>query len=321
MSFKLTELTEYSPSVLWGSGMLSQLDSTGHFDPSQTYDGYKAVRSSKFHFCFVGKKPCPCTGPPASNVRRYLWSRKDRSLEKELPVSEAPTPDGTSGYSKLTGSRQRDLARWTNAGGPIPVGGSDELDSEEVEVVHNSIGHQSSTSPSHPPAKRFQSHIIPSTPRAFQPTLATNCTALLPASPSSSTIRPAFIPELRPSPIHQSRNFAIVTSQRLQPVASSSRRREQLSPLWFPAAQVFQKSNCWPIQVTREYPDTESVNQDAVARLLRRVDRNSREVIEYANNRNIPGTASEEIAAKFACYEDELINDFQRTFDHLGRDN
>ncbi|MBW0488191.1 hypothetical protein O181_027906 [Austropuccinia psidii MF-1] len=34
--------------------------------------------------------------------------------------------------------------------------GSDELDGEEVEMVHNSAGHQSSTSPSQPPSKRFQ---------------------------------------------------------------------------------------------------------------------------------------------------------------------
>ncbi|MBW0479261.1 hypothetical protein O181_018976 [Austropuccinia psidii MF-1] len=59
--------------------------------------------------------------------------------------------------------------------------GSDEFDGEEVEVVHNSIGHPSSTSPSHPPAKRFQSHIIPRTPRIFQPTLSTIPTTLPPA--------------------------------------------------------------------------------------------------------------------------------------------
>ncbi|MBW0489053.1 hypothetical protein O181_028768 [Austropuccinia psidii MF-1] len=89
---------------------------------------------------------------------------------------------------------QRDVARWTNVGGPIPVGGrpiysslevtisrintegivkqirqiadsppdlyaegSDELDGEEAEVVPNSSGHPSNTSPSQPPAKRFQS--------------------------------------------------------------------------------------------------------------------------------------------------------------------
>ncbi|MBW0576378.1 hypothetical protein O181_116093 [Austropuccinia psidii MF-1] len=53
MSSKLTVLTESSPSamkpsVLCGSGALSQLASpsmasSGHFNPSQTYDSYKAV--------------------------------------------------------------------------------------------------------------------------------------------------------------------------------------------------------------------------------------------------------------------------------------
>ncbi|MBW0488994.1 hypothetical protein O181_028709 [Austropuccinia psidii MF-1] len=97
--------------------------------------------------------------------------------------------------------------------------GSDELDGEEAEDVHNSIGHQSSTSPSHPPAKRFQSCIIPSTPRTFQPNAATIPTSLPPASPSSSTARPALILAIRLSPIHQSRNSPIVTSQQLQHVA------------------------------------------------------------------------------------------------------
>ncbi|MBW0480683.1 hypothetical protein O181_020398 [Austropuccinia psidii MF-1] len=350
MSSKLTELTESSPSVLpqsviCGSGILSQLDSSGHFDPAQTYAGYKEVevldpacikclakgkdffqhdnlRSLKCHFCFVGKKPCHCTGVLASNVRGYLWSKKDGPFGKEFPASEATTHDGTLGYSNLTHSWQRDVARLTNVGGPIPVGGRpiysssevpisrinteivvkqirqianspsdpdaeacDELDGEEVKVVHNYSGHKSSTSPSHPPAKRFQSHIIPSTPRTFQPILFTIPTSLPPASQSFSPTRPAFIPEL-------------------QPVASSSRRREELSPFPFPGTQVFQQRGCWLIRVTRENPNMASDNQDAVAMLFKRVDRNSREVIEYANDRTITGTSSEEMAGKFAWYED-----------------
>ncbi|MBW0552042.1 hypothetical protein O181_091757 [Austropuccinia psidii MF-1] len=167
MSSKLTELTEYSPSVpspsvLHGSGILSQfyspsMASSGHFDPTSTYDGYKAVevldpacteclakgkhsfehynpRSSKCHCCFIGKKPCGRTGKQASNVRRYLWSKKDGPFGKELPVYEAPTLDGTSGYSALTGSRQRDVTRWTNAGRPIPVGGRPIYSSSEVPI-------------------------------------------------------------------------------------------------------------------------------------------------------------------------------------------
>ncbi|MBW0529116.1 hypothetical protein O181_068831 [Austropuccinia psidii MF-1] len=113
----------------------------------------------------------------------------------------------------------------------------------------------------------------------------------------------------------------MVTSQQPQPAAKTSRRREELSPLPFPASQVFQHQDQWPIQVTQEDPNTESDNQDAVARLFRRVDSNSRQVIMYANDRTIPGISSGEVAANLSWYEDELINDFQRTFDFWGRDN
>ncbi|MBW0551513.1 hypothetical protein O181_091228 [Austropuccinia psidii MF-1] len=213
MSFKLTELTESfpsvpPPSVLHGSGILSQFSSlsmasSGHFDPTQTYDGYKVAEaldpdcteclanrkdcfehynpgSSKCHYCFIGKKPCCHTGKQASNVRRFLWSKKDRPFGKELPVTEAPTIE-------VSGSRKRDVARCTNAGGPIPDGGRPIYSSSEVPISRiNAEGM--------PPAKRFQSHIIRSTPRNFQPTLAT----IPPASPNSSHTRPAFHPELRP---------------------------------------------------------------------------------------------------------------------------
>ncbi|MBW0567858.1 hypothetical protein O181_107573 [Austropuccinia psidii MF-1] len=218
--------------------------SSGPFDPSQTYDSYKAVEvldpacteclargkdcfqhysppSSKCHYCFIGKRPCCCTGVPASQVRRYLWSRKDGPYGKDFTVSEAPTPDVASGYSHLTGSRQRDVARCTNVGGPIPVGGrpiysssevpisrinteevvkiirrisdsptdpdsegSDELDGEEVVVVTHSVGHQLSTSSSQPLSNRFQSQVIPSNPRTLQPVLASIPTTLpLPGLP------------------------------------------------------------------------------------------------------------------------------------------
>ncbi|MBW0546675.1 hypothetical protein O181_086390 [Austropuccinia psidii MF-1] len=204
---------------------------------------------------------------------------------------------GPETVCRVTGSRQRDVLRWTNVGQPIPVGGrptysssevpisrintegvvkgirqiansppdldaegSDELHGEEVEVVHNSICHQNSASPSHLPAKRFQTHIIPRTPRTFQITLATLPTFLPPASPSSSTARPSLIPEVIQSPIHLSRNYPIVTSQKQQPVPKSSRRREEISPFPFPATQAFQQRECWAIQATREDPNTESSN-------------------------------------------------------------
>ncbi|MBW0520240.1 hypothetical protein O181_059955 [Austropuccinia psidii MF-1] len=383
MSSNLTELTESSPSapppsVLCGYGIFScfsspSMASSGHFDPSQTYDGYKAVevldlacteglargkdcfqhqnpQSSKCHYCFIGKRRCCHTQVPAYNFRRYPWSRKDGPFGKEFPVSDAPPPDGTSGYSHLTGSRQRDVIRWTNVGGPIPIGGrpiystsevpisrintegvvkkirriadsptdphaegNDELDGEEVLVVPHSVDHQSSTSSSQPLANRFQSQVIPSTPRTFQPVLSSIPTSLPSASPSTSYSRPSLNQAVRPSPI--------TTSQNLQPMASSSRRRDGLSPLLFPAAQVFQRRDCWPIQITREDPNMASENQESVARLFRRVNRNSREVIMYVNDRTILGTASEEMAAKFSRYEDEFMNDFQRTFYDLGRDN
>ncbi|MBW0545838.1 hypothetical protein O181_085553 [Austropuccinia psidii MF-1] len=199
--------------------------------------------------------------------------------------------------------------------------GSDELDGEEVEVVPHLVGHPSSNSSAHPLANRFQSQVIPSTPRTFQPVLASIPTTIPPSSPITSHARPALNPAVRPSPSQQPRNLPITTSCQLQPVASSSRRRDVLSPLPFPASPVFQRRDFWPIQITRENPNAESENQEAVARLFRKVDRNSRKVIMYANDRTIPGTASEEMAAKFSWYEDELINDFQGPFDDLGRDN
>ncbi|MBW0542634.1 hypothetical protein O181_082349 [Austropuccinia psidii MF-1] len=349
MSSKLTELTESSPSapppsVLCGSGVFSRLSSpsmasSGHFDPSQIYDGYRAVeildsacteglakgkdcfqhynpQSSKCHYCFIGKKPCCGTGVPSSNIRRYLWGRKDAPFEKEFPVSVAPPPDGTSGFSQLTGYRQRDVARWTNVGGSIPVGSRPIYSSSEVLISRiNTEGvvkriRRIADSPTDPDAEGSDELDEPSIP-----------TTIPPPSPSTSHARPGLNPEVRPSPSQKPRNSPITTSQQLQPVASSSRRRDGLSPLPFPAAHIFQRRGCWPIQITKEDPNAASENQEAVARLFRRADRNSREVIMYANDRTIPGTASEEMAAKFSWYEDELINDFQRTFYDLGRDN
>ncbi|MBW0567746.1 hypothetical protein O181_107461 [Austropuccinia psidii MF-1] len=268
MSPKLTELTESSPSapppsVLCGSGVFSQLSSpsmasSGHFDPSQTYDVYRAFevpdpsfseclakgkdcfqhynpQSINCHYCFIGKKPCRCNRVPSSNVRRYLWSRKDGPFGKEFPVSEAPTPDGTSVFSQLTGSRQRDVARWTNVGEPIPVcgrpiysrsevpisrintegvvktirriadsltdpdaEGSDELDGEEDEVVPHLVGHLCSNSSAQPVSNSVQSQVIPSTPRTSQPALASIPTTVPPSSPSPSHSRLALNQEVRP---------------------------------------------------------------------------------------------------------------------------
>ncbi|MBW0527498.1 hypothetical protein O181_067213 [Austropuccinia psidii MF-1] len=94
--------------------------------------------------------------------------------------------------------------------------GSNELHGEEVEVVPNSAGHPSNTYPSQAPSKRFQSQVIPTTPRTFQPTLATIPTSIPPPSPHSSHTRPALNPEVRASPIQQSRNSPIVTCGQYQ---------------------------------------------------------------------------------------------------------
>ncbi|MBW0464869.1 hypothetical protein O181_004584 [Austropuccinia psidii MF-1] len=103
----------------------------------------------------------------------------------------------------------------------------------------------------------------------------------------------------------------MITSQQLQPVPSCTRAIEDQLHLPLPTAPVFERRKNWPVQVTREDPNIENEGQDAVVRLFGRVSRNSREVISYANDRLIPGTASEKMAAKFIWYEDELINDFQ----------
>ncbi|MBW0579725.1 hypothetical protein O181_119440, partial [Austropuccinia psidii MF-1] len=178
------------------------------------------------------RKPCRHTGVPSSNVRRYLWSRKDEPFGKELPVSEAPTPDGTSGFSQFPISRintervVKRIGRISDSPTDPDAEGSDELDGEEVVVVPHSVGHPSRNSSSQPLANRFQSQVIPSTPRTFQPMLASIPTTIPPSSPSTSHSRPALNPAVRPSPSQQPRNSPITTSQQLQPVTSSSRRRD-----------------------------------------------------------------------------------------------
>ncbi|MBW0471075.1 hypothetical protein O181_010790 [Austropuccinia psidii MF-1] len=107
---------------------------------------------------------------------------------------------------------------------------------------------------------------------------------------------------MSPFPITQSRLSPIHPPQQFKPVARTSRAREVRSRLPFPYAQVFQKRECWPMHVTKPDANDSNEGQEAVSRLLRRVDRNSREVILYSNDRMIPGTASEEMASKFAWY-------------------
>ncbi|MBW0486897.1 hypothetical protein O181_026612 [Austropuccinia psidii MF-1] len=112
---------------------------------------------------------------------------------------------------------------------------------KEAEVVPNSIGHQSSASTSQPASRIFQCQLIPSAPKDFQPVLSTIPFYIPPHSPNPSTARPPLVTPVRPSFIPQPRNSLIVTSQHLQPVASSRGIREDQFPLPFPPAKVFQQ--------------------------------------------------------------------------------
>ncbi|MBW0489485.1 hypothetical protein O181_029200 [Austropuccinia psidii MF-1] len=167
---------------------------------------------------------------------------------------------------------QRDVARWTNGGEPIPVGGRPIYSSSEVPISRiNTEGvvkriRQIANSPPDPDAEGSDE---------LDGEEVENSYFHSPASPHSSHTRPSLNPAVRPSPVQQSRNLPIVNSQQLQPVGSTSRRREELSPLPFPAAQVFQHRDQWPIRDNREDQNMASDNQDAVPRLFRRVDRNS----------------------------------------------
>ncbi|MBW0497870.1 hypothetical protein O181_037585 [Austropuccinia psidii MF-1] len=83
-----------------------------------------------------------------------------------------------------------------------------------------------SDSPSQPDSRGFQSQIILTTPINLQPILFSIPSSIPPPSPNTSTSVPALVSPVRNSPIPQTRNSPMVTSQQLQPVASSSRRRE-----------------------------------------------------------------------------------------------
>ncbi|MBW0571642.1 hypothetical protein O181_111357, partial [Austropuccinia psidii MF-1] len=333
MSSKLTDLTEPFPSAppasdLCGFGIFSQLyspsmASSGHFDPSQTYDRFREVEvlDPACTECLAkggiyGVERMGLLGKNSTSLRNPLLMQLQDFLNCWGPIPVGGRPIYSSSEVPISRINTEGVVKIIRRIADSPTDRdaevSDELDGEEVVV-----GHPSSNSSSQPLANRFQSKVIPSTPRTLQSVLASIPTTIPPSSQSTSHASPALNPAVRPSPSQKPGNSPITTSQQLQPVASSSRRRDGLSPLPFPAAQVFQSRDCWPIQITREYPNVESENQEAVARLFRRVDKNSREVIMYANDRTILGTASEEMAAKFAWYEDELINDFQRTFDDL----
>ncbi|MBW0571014.1 hypothetical protein O181_110729 [Austropuccinia psidii MF-1] len=103
----------------------------------------------------------PIAGGPIPVGGRPIYS------SSEVPISRVNTDDVLKRIRRIADSP------------PDPdVEGSVELDGEEVEVGPHSVGHPSSTSSSQPLANRFHGHIIPSTPRTFQPTLAAIPTSL-----------------------------------------------------------------------------------------------------------------------------------------------
>ncbi|MBW0483017.1 hypothetical protein O181_022732 [Austropuccinia psidii MF-1] len=226
-------------------------------------------------------------------VKSYFWSNKYGTFGEEFPVSEAPIPGGKGS-----------LQGGPIVGGPIPTGGrpiysssevqisrinsqgvvkrirkisnsptnpdaegSDQLDGKEAEVINPFVGHSSRSSPTKPPSKKFHSHLIPNSLRNFQPVLSSVPYSVPPPSPKSSTSTPILASPVKQSPILQPRPSPVLTSNQLQPVASTSQRRDDWSPLPFPAPPVFQNWERWPIRVTREDPTVGNEGQDAIARL------------------------------------------------------
>ncbi|MBW0540220.1 hypothetical protein O181_079935 [Austropuccinia psidii MF-1] len=175
----------------------------------------------------------------------------------------------------------------------------DELDGEEVEVVPNSISHQSSTLPYQHASKRFKSQVRPITPRSFQPVLSTIPSSIPPPSPNPLTSRSALVSPVRPSPIPHPRNSPMVTSNsyNLWPAPKEEEKIDHLHYFLFPA--YLRKGNVG----LSGLPGKIQIWQ-TMTRMLRRVDRNRREVITYAIDRMIPGMSFEEKAAKSSWYED-----------------
>ncbi|MBW0575777.1 hypothetical protein O181_115492 [Austropuccinia psidii MF-1] len=213
LSSKLTELTEYSPSApppstLCGSGVFSRLSSpsmasSDHFDASQIYDGYRAVEILD-----------PACTEFLSRVR-IVFNTTIPDLQGAIIASLERNYVIVPGYhlltSGVTSSRQGEVARWTNVGGPIPGCGRPIYSSSEVPISRiNTEGvvkriRRIADSPTDPDAEGSDEldascQVIPSTPRTFQPVLSSIPTTITPSSASTSHARPALNPEVRPSP-------------------------------------------------------------------------------------------------------------------------
>ncbi|MBW0498613.1 hypothetical protein O181_038328 [Austropuccinia psidii MF-1] len=243
MSSKLTELTDSSPSVLHHLFFVVLASSVGWLPLGTLILAKPMMATRKLEFLILlvlnfwqrEKIFFSTSTPNLPSITSVLLGRN----HVIVLCQQLPTSEGTCGVSRMTllgRSSQflraqllmllqdiliKDVARWTNVEGSIPVGGrpiysssavpiyrintegvvkrirrisdfppnldaegSDELDGEEVQVVNNPVGQKYSTSSSKPPCKRFQSHLIPSNPRNFQPTLAAIPNSLPHSSPS-----------------------------------------------------------------------------------------------------------------------------------------
>ncbi|MBW0490520.1 hypothetical protein O181_030235 [Austropuccinia psidii MF-1] len=156
-------------------------------------------------------------------------------------------------------------------------------DGVDFEVINQLVGHSSISSSTQHPATKFHSNLIPSTPRNFQPVLSSAPSSVPPFSPKSSITRAILASPIKPSPIPQPRQSQVLTSHQTQPVARTSQRRDNWSPLPFPDAQLFQTWEDWTIKVKREEQAVVNGGQYSLARSFRRVDRNSEELIVYSN--------------------------------------
>ncbi|MBW0524445.1 hypothetical protein O181_064160 [Austropuccinia psidii MF-1] len=155
---------------------------------------------------FYWKEAMSTSRSATSHCQRILVEQGGWAFWERAPVSEAPTPDGTSGYSIWVVKRIRKISDSpTNPDSE----GSEELDVEEVEMINLLVGHPSSSSPTQPPCKKFHSNLISSTPSNFQPVLSSLPYSVPPPSPKPSTSRPILA-----SPA--------LTSHQLQRVSSTS---------------------------------------------------------------------------------------------------
>ncbi|MBW0534573.1 hypothetical protein O181_074288 [Austropuccinia psidii MF-1] len=113
MSSKLTGITESSPSehppsVLCGSGVFSRFSSpsmasSGHFDPSQTYDGYKAAEGCGRWINAGG--PIPIGGRPRYSSSEVPISRINTEgvVKRIRRISDSPTDPDAEGSDELYG--------------------------------------------------------------------------------------------------------------------------------------------------------------------------------------------------------------------------